>query len=68
MKVDDFGVNKVLVDRGTTINLMPHSLLRKIGKFDTDLIPYNMVLSNYEDKTDHSLGAIQVDLVVRTTI
>lgn len=68
VKVDNFCVNKVLLDCGTTINLMPHSLLRKTGKFYTDLRPHNMVLSNYEDKTDHSLGAIQVDLVVMTTI
>lgn len=54
-KVDNYGVNKVLVDNGTTINLTPHSLLRRIGKFDTDLRAHNMVLSNYEGKTDHSL-------------
>lgn len=36
-KVDNFGVNKVLVDSGGVVNLMPYSLLRKIGKFDTDL-------------------------------
>lgn len=67
-KVDSYGVNKVLVDSGAEVNLMPHSLFRKIGKFNTDLRTHNMVLSNYEGKTDHSLGEIQMDLVVGTTV
>lgn len=47
-KVEDVPINKILVDCGTTVNLMPHHLLRKIGKYDTDAKPHNMVLSNYE--------------------
>ena len=46
-KVYNYSVNKVLVDIGATINLMSPPLLTKIGKFDTDLRPHNMVLSNY---------------------
>jgi hypothetical protein len=47
---------------------MPHSLLRKIGKFDTDLHTHNIVLSNYEGKTGQSMGAIQVDICVGSTV
>ena len=65
-KVNGVGINKVLVDGGATVNLMPQGLLKKIGKFDTDLRPHNIVLSNYEGKTGHSLGAIEVDLIVGT--
>jgi hypothetical protein len=32
-------VTSMLVDRGATINLMPYTLLRKIGEFDEDLTP-----------------------------
>ena len=46
--------------------MTPQSLLKKIGKFDTDLKPHNIVLSNYEGKVGHSLGAIQVKLTVGT--
>lgn len=67
-KVDNVGVNKVPVDWGTMINLMPHSLLKKIGNFDTDLKPHNMVMSNYEGKTSKALGIIQVDINIVTTI
>lgn len=36
----------------------------KIGMFDTDVEPHNMVLSNYEGKIGHALGVIQVNLTV----
>ena len=49
-KVDWFPVNKVFVDGGAAFKLMPQSLLKKIGKFDTDLKPCNMILSNYEER------------------
>lgn len=45
-KVESTIVNKILIDGGVVVNLMPHFLLRKIGKYDTNLRPHNMVLSN----------------------
>lgn len=50
-KIENTTVNKILVDGGTSVNFMPHFLLGKIGKFDTNLRPHNMILSNYEGKT-----------------
>jgi len=46
-KVDEIGVNKVLVDGGDTVNLKPQSLPKRIGKTDKDLKPHNVILSNY---------------------
>jgi len=57
------GINKVLVDGGATVNLFPQSFLKRIGLFDSDLKPHNVVLTNYEGTTGNSLGAIEVDLV-----
>jgi len=67
-RVENIRVKKVLVDGEDAINLMPQSLLKNIGKFDTDLKCHNIVLSNYEGKDGHSLGAIQVDLNVGTIV
>jgi hypothetical protein len=67
-KVDEIGVNKVLVDDGGALNLMPHSLLKRIGKTDKDLKPHNVILSNYEGKDGYSPGAIQVSLMVGTVV
>lgn len=65
-KVEDVLINKILVDCGTTVIQMPHHFLRKIGKYETDTKPHNMVLSNYEGNIDTTLGVIQVELTVGT--
>jgi len=72
VKINGMGVNKVLVDGGATINLPPQSFLKKIGLFDSDLKPHNVILINYEGTIGNSLGAVEVDLIVgsisRTTM
>ncbi|XP_050914661.1 uncharacterized protein LOC127129548 [Lathyrus oleraceus] len=65
-KVENMGINKILVDGGAEMNLMLNFMLQKVGKFDTDLKPHNMVLSNYEGKIGSTLGVIQVDLTIET--
>lgn len=65
-KMENVGTNKILVNGGTAVNLMSYFVLKKIGKFDTDLKPHNKVLSNYEGKIGHTLGVIRVDLIVGT--
>lgn len=68
VKVENVGINKVLVNGRASVNIIPHSILRKIGKFDTDLRPHNMVLSNYEGNTCKALAIIQVDVMVGTIV
>jgi len=63
-KINGVGFNKVLVDGGSTVNLLPQSILTKIGLCDTDLKPHNVVLTNYEGTLGHSLSAVKVGLVV----
>src|SRR4051812_10353614 len=63
-KIENVGINKVLVDGGAAVNLMPQYMLKRIRMFDTDIKPHNMVLSNYEGKVEHTLGVIQVNLTV----
>jgi len=63
-KINDVGINKVLVDGGAVVNLLPHFLLKKIGLSEYDLKPHNVVLCNYEGKSGSSFGIVEVDLVV----
>jgi len=58
----------VLVDGGNAVNLMPRSLLKRIGKIDKDLKPHNVILSNHEGNDGHSLGALEVSLTVETVV
>jgi hypothetical protein len=67
-KVNDVFVNKVLIDGGAPVNLMPYSLLNKIGKYDTNHHDHKIVLSKYEGKNCHSWGAIQVDVAIGSSI
>lgn len=57
-KVGNVGVNKILVDDGVEVNLMPHYMLKRIGKDETDTRPHNMVMSNYEEKVGTTMGVI----------
>lgn len=61
--MDNIVVNKVIIDRGTNVNLMSCLLFKKMGKKDANLQPYNMVLSNCEGKTRFSVGS-----ATRTTL
>lgn len=48
--------------------MVPHFLLRKIGKYDTNLRSHKMVLSNYEGKMGNIMGVIQVNVTVKSII
>src|ERR1051325_2367350 len=63
-KAGAHGVNKVLVDGGAAVNLMPQFMLKKLGIQESDVKPHNMVLSNYEGKVGQTLGVVQVELTV----
>lgn len=43
--IDGTPISKMLVDDGATINFMPYSLYRKLGKQDNELIRNNMMLN-----------------------
>ncbi|XP_050909444.1 uncharacterized protein LOC127123252 [Lathyrus oleraceus] len=63
-KVEGVTINKVPVDYGATVNIMPHHILRKIGKYDTDIRSNNVVLSDYGGKTKSTMGVIMVNITV----
>jgi hypothetical protein len=63
-RVEGVTINKVLVDCGTTVNIMSHHILRKIGKYDTDVRSNNIVLSDYGGKTKSTMGVIMVNIMV----
>ena len=57
-KVNGVGINKVLIDCGACVNVMPPIPIGKIGKYTTDLACKNLVLSNYEGENRKPLGVI----------
>lgn len=54
-RVEQTGLNKVLVDRGGAVNLIPQFMLKRIEMFVTNVKPHNMVLSNHEGNIGYTL-------------
>jgi hypothetical protein len=57
-------VNKMLVDTGAAVNIMPYSVLRWLGRSTGDLIKTNVMLSDFNGQTSEAQGALNVDLTV----
>ena len=45
--IDDKPVNRMLVDTGAAVNLMPYSVLRRLGHSAADLIKTNVMLNDF---------------------
>jgi hypothetical protein len=54
----------MLVDGGAAVNLMPYTMLHKIGKSDEDLTQTDMMLVDFEGNVSSSQGAICVELTI----
>jgi hypothetical protein len=57
-------VNKILVDTGAAVNIMPYSVLRRLGCSTGDLIKTNVTLSDFNGQTSEAQGVLNVDLTV----
>nr|KYP31505.1 hypothetical protein KK1_048142 [Cajanus cajan] len=65
-------VNKVLVNGGVVINILPRTMLKRFGKILVDLKPHNILISDYAGKSSQPEGMILLDVekgtVKRTTM
>jgi hypothetical protein len=57
-------INKMLVDTGAAVNIMPYSVLRRLGHSTGDLIKTNITLSDFNGQTSEAQGVLNVDLTV----
>jgi hypothetical protein len=65
--IDGIPIAKMLVDGGTTVNLMPYSLYRKLGKQDDELVKTNMTRSGVgTDSSIKARGVTFVELTIGT--
>jgi hypothetical protein len=54
----------MLVDTGAAVNIMPYSVLRKLGHSVGDLIKTNITLSDFNGQTSEAQVVLSVDLMV----
>jgi hypothetical protein len=57
-------VNKMLVDIGAAVNIMPYSVLRRLGRSTEDLIKTNVTLSDFNGQALEAQGILNIDLTV----
>jgi hypothetical protein len=57
-------VNKMLVDTGASVNIIPYSVLRRLGRSTGDLIKTNITLSDFNGQTSEAQGILSLDLTV----
>ena len=62
--VDGKSMNKMLVDGGASINLMPYTTFRKLGKGPGDLLETDMMLRDFEGNTSKTQGEINIELTI----
>ena len=64
--VDGKPMSKMLVDGGASVNLMPYTTFRKLGKGLGDLIETDMMLKDFGGNASKTRGAINVELTIRS--
>jgi hypothetical protein len=57
-------VSRMLVNTGAAVNIMPYSVLRRLGHSVADLIKTNITLSDFNGQTSEAHGVLSVDLMV----
>jgi hypothetical protein len=57
-------INKMLVDTGAAVNIMPYSVLRRLGRSAGHLIKTNITQSDFNGQTLEAQGILSVDLTV----
>ncbi|RZC08647.1 hypothetical protein D0Y65_015380 [Glycine soja] len=62
--LEDQIINKILVDVGVAFNILPRSMLRRLGRTVEDLIPHNIVVSDFCGKPSDSEGVICLDVSI----
>jgi hypothetical protein len=59
----------MLVDTGATVNLMPYSVLHRLGHSSANLIKTNVMLNDFNRQPLEAMGVLNVELTVgRKTI
>jgi hypothetical protein len=62
--INSHPVNKMLVDTGATVNIMPYSVLRRLGRSAEDLIKTIVTLSDFNGQASEAQGVLNMDLTV----
>ena len=57
-------VNRMMVDTGVEVNLLPYAVYRKINRTEEDLIKTNIVLNDFKGNPTPAKGVLNIDLTI----
>ena len=57
-------VNRMMVDTGATVNLLPYAVCHKIGRTEEDLVKTNVILNDFKGNPTPAKGVLNVDLTI----
>lgn len=57
-------VNRILVDNGATVNILPSTMLKKLGKQEHDLLSTELIVTNFTGGVIKVKGILPIDLTV----
>jgi predicted aspartyl protease len=57
-------MTKMLVDGGASVNLMPYTTFRKLGKGLEDMLETDMMLKDFGGNASKTRGAVSVELTI----
>jgi hypothetical protein len=66
--LDGQPINRMLVDGGACINIMPWTLFKKLGHKEDELMRTNMTLSGFAGEASNARGIISKELIVGSKI
>ena len=66
--MDGIPINRVLVDNGAIVNILPSGMLKNINKIEADLIRLDVLVSGFASKFTKTRGIILVELKVGNKI
>ena len=66
--VDGKPMSKMLVDGGFSVNLIPYTTFRKLGKRPGDLIETDMMLKDFGGNASKTRGAMHVELTIEVRL
>ncbi|RYQ88931.1 hypothetical protein Ahy_B09g095833 [Arachis hypogaea] len=56
--VNGYKINKVLIDGGAAISLLPERMLGKVGKHVSELVPTNIAVTNFSGDSTTAIGLV----------
>ena len=63
-QIEGYPVSKVFIDCGATVNIMPVSVMRALGRSHDELIPSGITMSSFVGDRSQTKGVLPLDVTI----